>query len=698
MAGTPFEIPGLGQAKPNEQLPAENFAPDLLAAAASILGENGLIGCGTNGNAQWEKRRQKENQEKQQKEEAATTTAMTDQAHNVMEVDIGDTSTSSAHPEGKQDIKMQDQTPKSAEAQNADASMKESDSAASRDLTHALEAALESHIAEPAGPTEQQDGATAEQQQDATNTGQEAEHPEWEVDSSPYVSSSESSSSDSSSDEDSEDEGSHPLLSIEETARLLMAADGDGEGDGDGAGKSKGAGAVLRTKNEMPEEVLPKPDVTITPEMKIEPLGTIETILENIVVIKSQTPGEVQVIEVGSVVCKEDRTVIGALSDVWGNVKDPRYTLMLAEENEVKELGLAVGMPIYYSVEHAQYVFTQPLRDAKGTDASNLHDEEVAADEMEFSDDEKEAEYKRQQKMKKRGGKGGRGAREQSIATSHTMSPRPGPGASLNYDDDEDGPYRPLARPPGYGQGGPSSLPNLPPKPETGFSPPRGGRGHGHRGAHRGGRGDFRGRNNRGGHRGGDRRHGSRGSGSGSYPQFGLDGAASPQAPFSTLPPPPPQNPHLPPPPFGTKPPAPAGHWPAPPAPFAPPPVSYPHPPSGRPQFPPAHHQPPAGDFTFNYQAWNQTQGQQYQYPPAAPHHSPPAPHQPAHPTGYAQPLVPPQVPAWPVAGAAPQVPPAAGAYNPAFYGGYQQPQQPQQGQQYWAQQQHGSYGQGPTQ
>jgi H/ACA ribonucleoprotein complex non-core subunit NAF1 len=56
------------------------------------------------------------------------------------------------------------------------------------------------------------------------------------------------------------------------------------------------------------------------------------------------------------------------------------------------------------------------------------------------------------------------------------------------------------------------------------------------------------------------------------------------------------------------------------------------------------------------------------------------------------------------VPGAAPQAPPAAGAYNPAYFGGYQQPQQPQQaqqaqqGQQYWPQQQHGAYGQGPNQ
>ncbi|KAK4153009.1 Gar1/Naf1 RNA binding region-domain-containing protein [Chaetomidium leptoderma] len=703
MAGVPFQIPGLGQARPNEQLPVENFAPDLIAAAASIVGENEVVAGGTNGDAQLERREQ----EKKQEEKVATkTSAATHEGHDCMAFDISDTSTLTAIPGEDQDMNMHDQESTSAQGQAPDVDMKTSNDAPSPDVTDALEAALNGmmpHVAEPAQPTQDQDGdSNMEQQQDAGNAPQEQAPPEWEADSSPYESSSESSSSDSDSDDDSEDGGGYPLLGIEETARLLMAADGDGDGDGDGTGKSKGTGAALRTKNEMPEEVMPKPAIVITPEMKIERLGNIEFVVENTIVIKSQTPGEVQVLDSGSVLCKEDRTVIGALAEVLGNVRSPMYTVGFPTEDEVKELELVAGMPIYYSVEHANYVFTQPLKQVKGTDASNLHDEELPADEMEFSDDEKEAEYKKQQKLKRRGGKAGRGGREQSMVTSHTHSPYPPPGAGLNYDDDEDGPYRPLARPAGYGQGGPPSLPSLPPKPETGFSPPRGGRGRGNRGAHRGARGDFRGRNHRGGHRGGDRggdrRHGSRGGGSGSYPQFGRDGAASPQTGFPNIPAPPPQNPHLPPPPFGAKTPTPAGQWPAPPAPFAPPPMPYQHSQPAQPHVPLPHHQPPAGNFNFNYQAWNQNQGQQYQYPQAAPHHQSPPPPQPVHTPGYGQPFVPPQAPAWPAAGAAQQAPPVAGAYNPALFGGYQQAQQTPQGQQYWPQQQHGAYGQGPSQ
>lgn len=46
----------------------------------------------------------------------------------------------------------------------------------------------------------------------------------------------------------------------------------------------------------------------------------------------------------------------------------------------------------------ATFVFTRELRAIKGSDASNVWDEEVGAGEIEFSDDEQEQEYKRAQK------------------------------------------------------------------------------------------------------------------------------------------------------------------------------------------------------------------------------------------------------------------------------------------------------------
>ncbi|KAI0432782.1 Gar1/Naf1 RNA binding region-domain-containing protein [Xylaria sp. FL1042] len=328
------------------------------------------------------------------------------------------------------------------------------------------------------------------------------EHPEWEVDSSPYESSSDSSSSDDS-DDDSDDEKDYKILGPEETARILMEMDGGSDDEGDGKGKSGGSGTV-RTKNELPEAIIPRPEVEIKPEMEIVELGTIEHFVDNTAVIKANTTGEYQVLDTGSVLCLEDRTVIAALVDVIAAVREPRYTASFTSEEEIKSFGLETGTKIFYPPALASLGLTQVLKANKGTDASNWHDEEVAEDEIEFSDDEKEAEHKRQLKAKKRGARGGRdgaasrGGRNDATTTGASAPPN---GLKYDDDDDEDGPYRPLARPTGFGQ---SQPPYGGSEPSSSFS--------GHGGTYRGNRGDFRGRGNRGrgarGNRGGNARGG----------------------------------------------------------------------------------------------------------------------------------------------------------------------------------------------
>ncbi|KFA48705.1 hypothetical protein S40293_08506 [Stachybotrys chartarum IBT 40293] len=377
----------------------------------------------------------------------------------------------------------------------------------SADLTDALEAALNGLDVPKQQLPEAQNGVllnaqsiAQEGQQTQTQTQPSAqnevvelqndvgENPEWEIDSSPYESSSESSSSDSS-DEDSDNEG-YELLGVEETARLLLEAEGGSDDEG---GKDKGAATTqLRTKNEVLEEPIPKPDVTITPDAKIEELGSVEHILDTILLIKAITPGEYQVLDTGSVLCTSERVVIGAVAETIGKVLQPMYTVRFSSADEIKELGLEVGAKIFYSVDHASYVFTEPLKSLKGSDASNLHDEEVGADEMEFSDDEKEMEYKRSLKRKKESKRaaGGRGAHQ-----PHPLRQEVQPDGGLKYDeDDDDGPYKPLARPANFGSGPVST--------ETYELPPR-------PGAQRGRRGDSRGRGSRGrGGRGGRGSHG----------------------------------------------------------------------------------------------------------------------------------------------------------------------------------------------
>ncbi|KAM0258577.1 hypothetical protein ACHAQJ_003748 [Trichoderma viride] len=436
-----FQIPGLGQAKPNEVLPP--LPADLAVAAANAAEED------------------KEMHDAHPP--IVETTPSATEHHN----ETAETTTSEQPTEHEASDAMPIDKPESPPS-----------------LTYALEAALGG-----LDNTNADQQLSAPEQEPIPLQPDQSEHPEWEVDSSPYE-SSDSSSSDSSSDDDDDDEGYEPL-GIEETARILMETEAGSDDEGD-RGKSSGSGYV-RTKNELPEEAIPKPDVTITPEMTIEELGVVEHIVENIMLIKAFTPGEYQVLDSGSILCNSERVVIGAIAETIGKVLQPMYTVMFNSAEEVKELGLELGTKIFYPVDHASYVFTEPLKNLKGSDASNLHDEEIADEEIEFSDDEKEAEYKRSLKQKKKdkwksgGGKEGK--------QPHPLRQEMSGDGSLNYDEEDDGPYKPLARPAGYGTGAPSTE-NFEPPPRSSF--PRGGRRGDSRG--RGSRGRGSGRGGRGGY------------------------------------------------------------------------------------------------------------------------------------------------------------------------------------------------------
>ncbi|KAI4733120.1 NAF1-domain-containing protein [Aureobasidium sp. EXF-12298] len=339
-----------------------------------------------------------------------------------------------------------------------------------------------------------------------------AEGAEWQYDSSDAESSDESSSSDdSSSDEDSDEEG-YELLDPATAARMLMEEGGMDDEEG---GSKAGNGSQLRTKNEVPEEVVPKPDVTVTPDMKITPLGAVQHVVDTLILIKAFTSGEYQVLESGSVLCLENREVIGAVQDTIGKVEEPLYSVAFTRPSDISDLNIATNTKIFYVDSHSTYVFTQPLKNLKGTDASNLHDEEVADEEMEFSDDEAEAAYKRAKKEAK---KGARAARDQP---NQAPVAKPYTGGAMNYDDEPEAEemYTPLARPDNLQD----MMTNGAPPARRQFAE-RGGRGRGRGRGNDRGRGD-RGRGGRGGGRGGADNANQRKGPSNSYPDTHNAGA-----------------------------------------------------------------------------------------------------------------------------------------------------------------------------
>lgn len=352
---------------------------------------------------------------------------------------------------------------------------------------------------------------------------------EFEIDSSPLNSDSDISD-DSSSSSSSDDGEDYEMLDPAEQARRLMAEDGGSDEEG-GGGKGKASGP-LRTQNEKPDEDVPKPDVVVTEDMKVEELGSVEGTVENLVLIKAKTSGEYQVLEQGSVLCLEDRSVIGVIAETLGRVQQPYYSVRFTNAAAILEAGLAKDTKIFYVEQFSTPVFTHSLKAFKGSDASNLHDEEIGEDELEFSDDEAEAEYKRRVKMQRqqkrmgrdgqnegfssgpRGGRGGssrgggrgRGGYSQNGFAGapglQEHAPNPADGG-LNYDDvgndmkvDTEDLYTPLARP--------TNLHEMPHSPAIAMENPgsqwggdRGGHGRGRRRGDRrggGGRGFGRGR------------------------------------------------------------------------------------------------------------------------------------------------------------------------------------------------------------
>jgi H/ACA ribonucleoprotein complex non-core subunit NAF1 len=390
-------------------------------------------------------------------------------------------------------------------------------------LTAAID--LQNEIEDTTKDTAAPDGAAFDSKAEflrAAEANRSDQNAEWQLDSE---ASDSDSSSDSSSSDDSSDEGSDEgeLLDPEEQVRLLMAETADEPG---ASGPVK-----VKTLNEL-EEKYEKPDITVTEDTKITELGKVESIVENLVVVKAKMSGDEQVLESGSALCLENRTVVGKVSEQIGRVEEPRYSFGFNDVAELAALGIQKDTPIYYVDEHSTFTETEPIRRQKHTDASNLHDEET--NDVEFSDDEKEAEYKREQKAKKRARQEGN---DEPAPVNIPTGPRlhvdaPAPpiyrpmeyqGGGLKYSDDEDedlGMYKPLARPDHFeqivGQGAPLEDRS---HVRRGMGRGRGpwgdrGRGFRGRGGGAGGRGDFGGgRVDRGGYGGGGRDFGGRGGG-----------------------------------------------------------------------------------------------------------------------------------------------------------------------------------------
>ncbi|ODQ68126.1 NAF1-domain-containing protein [Nadsonia fulvescens var. elongata DSM 6958] len=172
----------------------------------------------------------------------------------------------------------------------------------------------------------------------------------------------------------------------------------------DGLSDDEDSVGPLRTKNEIvdaPVPILPE-DFVITPQMAIEPIGTLLSVLDSTAVIKASVSGEFRVLDDKSVFCFGDRSLIGMLFETFGRVQAPMYTVKFKDPEQTIPLKSRKGETVYYVVSNASFIYTDNIKAIKGSDASNWHDEEIPIEEQEHSDDEKEMEQKSKLKAKKK--------------------------------------------------------------------------------------------------------------------------------------------------------------------------------------------------------------------------------------------------------------------------------------------------------
>ncbi|KAK9149993.1 hypothetical protein Syun_008302 [Stephania yunnanensis] len=171
-----------------------------------------------------------------------------------------------------------------------------------------------------------------------------------------------------------------------------------GGSDEDDEGEPKGP---IRSKNET--EVLPpvpRVDVTLKPQHQTLPVGVVLTIMGPKVIVEGSAKHNP--LNEGSILwITESRLPLGLVDEIFGPVKNPYYVVRYNSDQEVPP-GIHEGTAVSFVSEFADHILNDKNIYQKGYDASGENDEELG-DEVEFSDDEKEAEYRKAQKMAKKG-------------------------------------------------------------------------------------------------------------------------------------------------------------------------------------------------------------------------------------------------------------------------------------------------------
>ncbi|CAG8587251.1 8732_t:CDS:10 [Diversispora eburnea] len=157
----------------------------------------------------------------------------------------------------------------------------------------------------------------------------------------------------------------------------------------------------LRTKNEVIDILIPKPEIELRPDIELIEIGNILHVVENQVVVQSNKSGEALVLDFGTILLLQGPNILGVIFETIGPVHQPLYVIRFNDSSEINKEIMVKDAKVFSSPDLIKYTLTPMIREVKGCDASNIYDEEVSDGELEFSDDEKEQQHKQQLKRQR---------------------------------------------------------------------------------------------------------------------------------------------------------------------------------------------------------------------------------------------------------------------------------------------------------
>ncbi|KAL6608503.1 NAF1-domain-containing protein [Neocallimastix sp. 'constans'] len=240
-----------------------------------------------------------------------------------------------------------------------------------------------------------------ETEKEKTNKEEEEEDNESSSSSDDTDSSSDSSDFDTDSSDDDSSSSDDDVLTkekVEKHKKIIDKYNEDLDEDND-----ENTINLIHSTHEIIS--LPKVQpitIDIPKDLPITKIGVIQNIVDEYVLVQATVSANYQVLDEDSILLFSDRTPVGRIFETLGPVSLPIYSIRFNSASEIDKEKYKIGTNIYFNPELAKLSYTQQIKLIKGSDASNQYDEEPGEDEIEFSDDEKEIEYKKHLKNKKK--------------------------------------------------------------------------------------------------------------------------------------------------------------------------------------------------------------------------------------------------------------------------------------------------------